>query len=615
MGFFANRWIEKHGADTEKAALSTGSTPVVQPKTKWYSRKKDQDSGGPSTSTANGKSQSQKPANQDTVTANGTKSRPAPSYGTWSAKTAPTVMSDDEDTQSRYGTMRKLSSASQPGPSSLPARLATDNVTVTLAQRLDELATANADGLLSDDEYRLLRQNLFERFGSVAAQIPAEQSPIALPSPLNRKASMSNSNAERTSGQSSVPQGDSNFNVSKGTHSIRSNRSQGSSIQTAITSLIRRATRRSSTTPRTSFGGSGNDAESTYSRGSRNSSVHPRGLPRTLVHKASAGSIQTSPSLGAMPTGSGSGTSYDVRSIASRRTNRSGLDSATFVSRTTSRSRPPSSYHRRHAPSEGGGSDEIGADWTAAELRAEIVSLEEENKKVLDMFNGLEMTVLMKYRPAMGGRIDTNRANIVGSPTRELPTEWKLSQDMKKLNAHEKSSRASVSSSSLRSFAALQRKGSLSFLSRRNQALPPLPPLPTAAVASSSSSASNSNLSSSALLPSTSSSLHPMTASQSNRSSPNLSLDRVPSSPTPHGKLSRSRSGFVGTNHGREDSQPLNVVNLGVDDERDTEQVALERGLEDIRRKRASVVSRYDKRLEYLRARLRTAEIHERLLK
>lgn len=64
----------------------------------------------------------------------------------------------------------------------------------TLAQRLNELAVANADGLLkyvstillfmnwnlclyySDDEYRILRQNLFERF-STASEIPSE-SPV-----------------------------------------------------------------------------------------------------------------------------------------------------------------------------------------------------------------------------------------------------------------------------------------------------------------------------------------------------------------------------------------------------------------------------------------------------
>ena len=70
-----------------------------------------------------------------------------------------------------------------------------------LAQRLDELATANAEGLLewvllliyayldldrhaySDEEYRLLRQNLFERMAG-GSPLPTEVSlvPIAGPS-------------------------------------------------------------------------------------------------------------------------------------------------------------------------------------------------------------------------------------------------------------------------------------------------------------------------------------------------------------------------------------------------------------------------------------------------
>jgi len=64
---------------------------------------------------------------------------------------------------------------------------------MALAQRLNELATANSEGLLkyalalwlpvhlvtsisSDDEYRLLRQNVFEQYSSNAV-IPVE-SPI-----------------------------------------------------------------------------------------------------------------------------------------------------------------------------------------------------------------------------------------------------------------------------------------------------------------------------------------------------------------------------------------------------------------------------------------------------
>jgi len=68
----------------------------------------------------------------------------------------------------------------------------------TLAQRLNELATSNSEGLLkycvlrliirpspdgffppSDEEYRLLRQNLFERFAS-GAVVPSETPVVPL---------------------------------------------------------------------------------------------------------------------------------------------------------------------------------------------------------------------------------------------------------------------------------------------------------------------------------------------------------------------------------------------------------------------------------------------------
>lgn len=265
------------------------------------------------------------------------------------------------------------------------------------------------------------------------------------------------------------------------------------------------------------------------------------------------------------------------------------MDNATMISRTTTRSRPPSSYHRRQPPSETGASDEIGADWTAAELRAEIMSLEEESKRVMDMFNGLEMSAMTKHRPAHAGRTFSD-SNGGGGSRSNLTNLL----DPRKSSAQEKSSRMSLSSASMRSFAGgLQRKGSLGFLSgKRSQALPPLPPLPTSATSMSTVFTPSS---------SSPSSLHPMAlSSQSNRSSPNLTLERS----TSQGNLSRSRSGYLGTNPGI----------TGVE-ELDPEQVALEKGLEDIRQKRASVIHRYDKRLEYLRARLRSAELHERLLK
>ncbi|KAI6158844.1 hypothetical protein EDD17DRAFT_1763200 [Pisolithus thermaeus] len=67
-----------------------------------------------------------------------------------------------------------------PSPRSMP-RAHTDAITSSLAQRLNELAAANAEGLLSDDEYRLLRQNIFERLASHSS-VPTETPIIPLSS-------------------------------------------------------------------------------------------------------------------------------------------------------------------------------------------------------------------------------------------------------------------------------------------------------------------------------------------------------------------------------------------------------------------------------------------------
>lgn len=87
--------------------------------------------------------------------------------------------------------------------------LETDNVfhkhSATLGQQLEALAAANADGLLewvlsfsttqafpddshvfSDNAYRLLRQDLFQRFGPLAGQIPTEPGMVKMPLPSTR---------------------------------------------------------------------------------------------------------------------------------------------------------------------------------------------------------------------------------------------------------------------------------------------------------------------------------------------------------------------------------------------------------------------------------------------
>ncbi len=214
-----------------------------------------------------------------------------------------------------------------------------------------------------------------------------------------------------------LPKGDSNFTVSKSSRSIRSTHSRASSVTTAVTSLFRRAPSVTSHAhhPSTTSGGGAGSIVSGRTSGVFDKNVAP---PRTLVHKASFGSFGS---------GAGSGSvMFDGRSISSRRTGRStAAPGSGFVhdplsnvgaglSRTTTRSTrgPPSSYHRRHAHGGGGGhgSDEDGAgrivpdDWTAAEIRAEIVNMEEEMHRVADMFRGLEVSRLVKAGVAGPGR-------------------------------------------------------------------------------------------------------------------------------------------------------------------------------------------------------------------
>ncbi len=60
-------------------------------------------------------------------------------------------------------------------PSPAPTSITTDPNTKSLATRLQELSTSHADGLLDDEEYRLLRTELFERYAAKSSQ-PAQPS-------------------------------------------------------------------------------------------------------------------------------------------------------------------------------------------------------------------------------------------------------------------------------------------------------------------------------------------------------------------------------------------------------------------------------------------------------
>lgn len=410
-----------------------------------------------------------------------------------------------------------------------------------------------------------------------------------------------------------------------------------------MTSLFRRAPSVSSHThhPNSpSNGGSGRVS----------SALDRSAAPRTLVHKASIGSLGS---------GAGSGNVlFDGKSISSRRTGRStAAPGSAFVhdplsnvgaglSRSTTRSTrgPPSSYHRRHAHGgvSGQGSDEdsggrsVPDDWTTAEIRTEIASIEEEMFRVGDMFRGLEVSRLVKAGVAGPGRTVEGEDERTWTVVTGGGSRYYASGGGPRVRADGAGS-ASGGAVKRRSGVfggKLGRKGSLGFLKK----LPPLPPLPTPTPTTPTASAHTLPPSHPAYTPRAAAPGHvptlmslPPTTPITTTSKPSsltvspahaqahvhaqaypVSLS-LPSRSSPHlplahwGSLNQMPDAGAGVAGGaREGARTVRGREL---------EGQVQSDIEEVRRKRADVEARYEKRLEYLRARLKAAEIRERLLR
>ncbi|KDQ09898.1 hypothetical protein BOTBODRAFT_506136 [Botryobasidium botryosum FD-172 SS1] len=427
-----------------------------------------------------------------------------------------------------------------------------DPVTVNLAQRLNELAAANADGLLGDDEYRLLRQNLFERFGA-ASQVPTETQIVKVPRP---------------------DKGLDPHRTSISFQSTRSTASRTSTVTGTVTGLIRKVTSR-----RRDSGFS--DAPEDAAQSRRSSSLRPStSYQQTLISHSSNGSLQSS--ISTQPS--------DLRSLSSWRTTRSSHTTQT-VSGNSSHMRslrgPPSSFHHRTPfPAESFGSEDDDDDKSAAQLRAEIAALEAEGRRLMDAFNGLELSALTKHqhvmapnaqaRKSIGGRhgdttiestwtLVPNRADAIPrTPTSVLPSSASLPLKMN------------------RKMVALN--SSSSFHSTPSASPSHLPPhLRTPSTLSTYSAPSNLNSS-------------PQAYTRSPRASPQPRL--LPPTPTTprRPKTSGGRTPY------EDEEEDVFIANVQSD-------------VDEIRKSRAETMTNYEQKLEYLRAKLRGAEIRERLLK
>ncbi|KAK7048232.1 hypothetical protein R3P38DRAFT_3174493 [Favolaschia claudopus] len=533
--------------------------------------------------------------------------------------------SSDQPSSSRSRALgTKASSSSLATPATPSRKPTTDAVTTTLAQRLNELAVANSEGLLDDDEYRLLRQDLFERFSSTTT-VPTEIAVVPLASPLNlksRSTSRTNSATAPTDKRQSIDSRrmsistSSNFYIEKQrTPSVHSR----SSTTSGVASFFRRATGRFSSSHDTS------DTSSLFSSASKR-----------LNKKSSASSLATDRG--------------DTVSISSRRTNLASPiepnhppPSIRSVRRLPT---PPSSFPNRlpgvesrfagatpepDSPSEAGG----GGPDTVATLRREIQNVEAERRRLMDAFNGLELTALSKRRrTALTGPGRDSVATLV--PDSAARSIYSIGRSRKGSDAdgdaasmHSATSAGTTPSMTSRRGGSVHR-GTGGGAGGAGSSLKPhgyghSSPLVQSTSASSrvgslrrkdSGSSFGSAHTSSRLgigSHSQSASVGMSHASTSGGSSTNLAVPPVPALPLgmSHGQLGSTPSLSRSTGHlpmsvVREDEA---VLTVDLDDERE-----FSNEMEDLRRRREEVAGRYDSRLEYLRAKLKGAELHEKLM-
>ncbi|KAG1743293.1 uncharacterized protein EDB91DRAFT_1247377 [Suillus paluster] len=469
----------------------------------------------------------------------------------------------------------------------------TDVITATLAQRLDELAAANLQGLLDDDEYRLLRQNIFERLAS-GSSVPQEASLVPL---VSHPPSVYNP-----------------ASVKVRSPSVRSK----SSISSAMSSLFKRSSRISATTSLTAT-----DDASIFS-----SATSRRPIPRqmrsnvslTTENPSRTGDTQylgVNGSTSSINVSVNGGRSSPYRSLrrlqtgpgatpppSSFRLNSTSGSPSTLISSTSTTPRT-SSHTPSHSqtPSLSPSTNPADPDNpSSSELKRQIAELEAEGGRLLDAFNGLELTTLTRRHPPRTPSVRRVRVGVGGSDygSRGGGSEYGGKGGVSEYGGSGYLSTGrgtpcdtdaqSVCSASAASSVSQPRSQPQSY---RNPSLR----APPSTLSASARKRSMSSISSRARVP-TNGSMH------ASLSSPGLT----------HSKL-RELGSVSSVNLARDSSVHLPSTPVREVPDDDASILALESELSDIRRRRGEVTARYQSRLEYLRAQLRGAELREKLMR
>ena len=415
--------------------------------------------------------------------------------------------------------------------------------------------------------------------------------------------------------------------------SIQSKRS----ISSNLSSMLRRATsRRSSSTSRDR---DQSDTNSMFSVGSMSSGMIQRRLFTRPLHKQTSElSLRTDSS----PFDSASISSH-VKSARGGIATEPTTPSSPSLSRTTTRSArrlpkaaPPSSFHGRVVGLDPPNGRSSGLDITtdseqlktARDIRHEIESVEAEGRRLLDAFNGLELSTLTRrqHRPGpLTPNASSSHLAVPGTHPSDLQdpldSSWTLIPDRRSRFRKDSDSTSVRSSGSNGTSLSDYRSPTRS----RPKGGSPLVAQPVSLGRKSSfasvSSRGRSASTSAPALPSSSTSVIGRLGSASS-SSLNLSrsASHLPLATVAEGDGRESVDGHrawpglsAPAGHAKSASvTPRSATSAAGDD---AELAALEVEMADIRRRRTEVVGRYEERLEYLRAKLKGAELHEKLLR
>ncbi|KAJ6513162.1 hypothetical protein C8R45DRAFT_962667 [Mycena sanguinolenta] len=480
-----------------------------------------------------------------------------------------------------------------------------------LAVQLNELAVANSDGLLNDDEYRLLRQNLFERYAG-GVEILSVTSPTTgkhVSAPRRKHVQVVEQPTPRAPAPSYLTPARSKIS--------------------GVAGLFRRATGRSKSTPPAPspptpiklnliprmFSRKPDD----HSSDTDSSSVTRHSSSRSFSRKGSSVDLphpdQTRPKGLTSPV---SPTRRKPDPTPPSSPLRANFDSAP---RSPSRSAFPSGTLSKHDVIPGASNDVFDDDnlSTSEAIRKAIAAVEAEGRRLVAAFNDLETSAVIRYRrehpqrPRAGPstapqRPSLNPTLVPGSGSGDSHTP-----NRSRSNSHRADTQSIRSNSSLRttkSIGSLLHSSSPSPTppSAFSQSTPPQgsPSAWTARLPSLRRKGSASSLSSQNPPPASGSSsstlLSPGPPPAAHTHSLSRSSSTAMSRSTGHLPLPRHGGGSGSTMMELLNS-PLPPPGEGGEE------------LAEVRRRRAQMVGRCEARMEYLRAKLKAQELHEKLLR